>query len=84
MSELITCRELVDLLADYLASEVDEEQRGAVNAHLAACPSCVLYLKGYQEAVRLSRAAFAPDDPVPDDVPEDLIRAVLDLRRKTD
>jgi anti-sigma factor RsiW len=82
MSELITCRELVDFLADYLASELDDEERASVNAHLAACPSCVLYLKSYQEAVRLSRAAFAPDEAAPADVPEDLIRAVLDARKK--
>jgi anti-sigma factor RsiW len=52
-----------------------------MNAHLAACPSCVAYLKTYEASIRMGRLALAPsDDPVPAEVPDALVRAVLAAR----
>ena len=50
--------------------------------HLAACPSCVSYMKTYRETIRLGKLALAPtSEPVPDDIPEDLVRAILQARK---
>ena len=77
----MTCKELVEFLASYLAQELPREQRFDFDAHLAICASCVAYLDTYQETVRLGKSACAdPDDDVPDDVPEDLVRAILSAR----
>jgi anti-sigma factor RsiW len=78
----LTCREFVELLYDYLLGGLGAERTAALNAHLAACPSCVAYLKTYEASIRMGRAAVLPSgDPLPDDVPEALVRALLALRQ---
>lgn len=48
--------------------------------HLAVCASCINYLKTYEQTVILAKASG--DDPVPEDVPESLIQAILAARLK--
>jgi anti-sigma factor RsiW len=76
----VTCREFLDFLADYLAGEVPPESRARFDAHLAACPPCVTYLRTYEQTIALGKAACADDGGVPADVPEELVRAVLAAR----
>ena len=45
---------------------------------LRECPECIAYLKSYQATVKRGRD---PDDPVPDEMPEELVDAIL-ARRK--
>lgn len=79
----LTCREFVELLYDYLLGGLGAERTAAMNAHLAACPSCVAYLRSYEASIRMGRMALTPsDDPVPAEVPEALVRAVLAARRE--
>jgi anti-sigma factor RsiW len=77
----ITCRELTDFLLQYLAGEIRGRRRAVFEAHLAACDGCHAYLRGYEEAVRLGRDAFCSDEPIPEDLPEDLVHAVLAARK---
>lgn len=77
-----TCRELIDFLSAYLDDELDPEVRARFEEHLALCTACVDYLESYRATVRFEVAALAPDDPVPEDVPEELVRAVLGSRRR--
>jgi anti-sigma factor RsiW len=82
-SVALSCREFVGLLYEYLLGGLGAERTAEMNAHLAACPSCVAYLKTYEASIRMGRMALAPsDDPVPDEVPEALVRAVLAARRR--
>ena len=79
----MTCRELVDFLLDYLAGDLPAAERARFEVHLGACPDCVAYLRAYRATVELGRAAFAePDAPVPDEVPEALVQAILAAREK--
>lgn len=79
----LTCRTFVQFLDDYLAGSLSEPERDAFNAHLAACPPCVAYMKTYKATVRAGKAAFAADESIPAEVPEALLRAVLDACRRT-
>ena len=79
---MLTCREMLDFLADYREGLLEPPQRERFAAHLAVCPDCVAYLASYERAVALGRAAYlAPDDEPPPDVPEQLVAAVLASRR---
>jgi anti-sigma factor RsiW len=79
----VTCREFTAFLADYLAGELPDLQREQFHAHLAECPSCVAYMRTYQETIRLGRAALRPADrDVPAEVPEELVQAILAARRR--
>lgn len=79
----LTCREMADFLADYLDGGLNQETRGLFEEHLAECPDCVRYLRGYAETIRLARDACRDgDDRIPPEVPDDLVRAVLAARRR--
>jgi anti-sigma factor RsiW len=79
----ITCHELIDFLHLYLEDGLPEERRMEFDRHLAVCDACRAYLRQYEEAIRLGRAAFADAEaPPPEDTPEELVQAVLKARRK--
>ena len=76
------CREVVEFLMEYLSGELPSDQRLAFETHLEACPECVAYVKSYDEAVRLGTAVLKhPDERVPDEVPEELVQAILTARK---
>ena len=80
MTAVLTCRELITFLGDYVAGELPAEQMAAFERHLAICASCVAYLASYRETIRLAReAASAPELRI-EDVPEDLVKAILESR----
>ena len=66
----------------YLDDELPPGQRTEFDRHVAMCPSCVDYLKTYEKTVVLAKACAA-NDPVPDDVPESLVQAILEARKRT-
>jgi anti-sigma factor RsiW len=79
----VTCRDFAEFLSQYLSGELTALERGEFEAHLAECPACVTYLDTYQKTVQLSKAAYAsPEDRVPDEVPEELVQAILAARAK--
>jgi anti-sigma factor RsiW len=76
----VTCQELVEFLMNYLDGALSEAERSLFEEHLGECPDCVAYLATYQDAVRLGKAVCAGEGPVPAEVPEDLVRAILAAR----
>ncbi len=81
MQNTLTCREFVEFLADYLEGRLPEDQLARFNGHLAACPSCVSYARSYKDTVRLGKSVLPRrEEPVPGDVPEDLVQAILAAR----
>jgi len=80
----LTCREFIDFIMGWLDGELEPAVRRSFAEHLDMCPDCVDYLDSYQRTVALGKAAWdAPGDaPVPDEVPEQLVQAVLAARRR--
>ncbi len=79
----MTCRELNECILDYYSGELEPEERACFEAHLACCPDCVDYLRSYAETIRLGKGAFShPDDPLPADVPDELVQAILAAARR--
>lgn len=48
----IDCAELVEIVTDYLEGAVDEPTRAEIEAHLALCPGCDIYLTQMRETIR--------------------------------
>lgn len=80
----MTCQEFVDFVMAYLDAELETSRRAAFEAHIDACPECVTYLDTYRETVRLGKDLLGAsgEEPVPDDVPEALIQAILKSRTR--
>ncbi len=83
MSRLMTCRELIEFLWRYLDGEVNDAERLEFELHLAQCTSCAAYMESYRTTKRLERLGFEDlDAPVPEEVPDELVQAVLTAKRR--
>ena len=81
MTGLPTCREVLDFLGDYHAGELDPMRASAFERHLERCPSCRAYVDSYERVVKMEKDAFA--EPALCDPPEELVEAILAIRRPT-
>jgi anti-sigma factor RsiW len=48
----ITCRELVEIITDYLEGTMPQAERRRFEAHLEGCPYCVTYLGQMRQTIR--------------------------------
>lgn len=71
----LTCRELVEVVTDYLEDRMPSEQRLLFEEHLAFCSWCVTYLEQMRETIRVSGALRE------DDLDPGTREALLDLFR---
>jgi len=79
---MITCRELVDALDQYISGEMPPAQILAFEEHLAVCPNCVHYIDSYRMTVALGKAVMTRSDAPAVGVPEGLVQAVLQAVQK--
>jgi anti-sigma factor RsiW len=78
----MTCKDLIKFLLDYVSGDLPKAQQALFEEHLKVCCSCVAYLSNYRDTLALSKAAFSESDgPIPEEVPEDLVAAVLSARK---
>ena len=75
---MMTCRELVELLIDFLDGELPEDRRRHIEQHLEFCPPCLTYLKTYKVTIQLTRRL--PDVPPPPELLERLKAALGEHR----
>jgi len=60
---MMTCRELNELLLDFLAGELTEDQIQQIKDHLDDCPPCVTILATYRLTIQVTRQL--PCNPLP-------------------
>ena len=80
----VTCQEVLTFLWAYLSGELEAEKQQKFDEHLERCPSCVAYLGSYRSTIELTKGAFEDPacEPGIEEVPEDLVKAVMAVRRK--
>jgi anti-sigma factor RsiW len=71
--EELACRELVELVTEYLDGALDPAARARVDAHLAACDGCTTYVDQLR-AVIAAAPRIVPE-PVPPALMERLLKA---------
>jgi anti-sigma factor RsiW len=72
----LTCREVIDLLTDYVEDALPEEERRRVEAHLASCDGCTTYLEQVRETIRLT--GMLTEEQIPDAERQRLLAAFRD------
>ncbi|MHB8243631.1 MAG: anti-sigma factor family protein [Solirubrobacteraceae bacterium] len=57
----LACRQMVELITDYLEDALPRSQRRRFDAHLAGCEHCSEYLEQMRETIRLTGRLRAED-----------------------
>jgi predicted anti-sigma-YlaC factor YlaD len=57
----LTCKELVEVVSDYLEGSMPAERRLLFEEHLAFCEGCQTYLEQMQETIRLTGTLMEDD-----------------------
>ena len=76
----LPCRELVELVTDYLEDRLPGDDRARFEAHLQACEACRDYLEQFRRTIRaLGRL---PEESLSADARKTLLDAFKDWSRK--
>lgn len=78
---MMTCGEVEDILFDYVEGNLSGYALLKFEFHIKACRECRDYLAAYRKSIELGSEILGPSkDPAPDDLPSDLVNAILAAR----
>jgi anti-sigma factor RsiW len=75
----LTCRELVELVTDYLEGALPARERARFEAHLPTCSGCRAYLEQMRTTIRLT--GRLTEDAIPEQATAELLRVFRDWKR---
>jgi anti-sigma factor RsiW len=75
----LVCREIVELVTDYLEGALSRRDRARFEAHIAGCEHCTRYLEQMRRTLGL--LGELPAESLSDDAREDLLVAFRSWRR---
>lgn len=67
------CRELVELITDYLEDRLTPRDRSRFEAHLAECEACRVYLEQFRQTIRV--LGRLPEESLSSDARDALLAA---------
>ena len=73
---MLTCKDFLNELSDYLDESVDAEVRAKIEKHMAECPNCWVIADTTRKTVQIYKGM----DPVP--IPQDVERRLMDALEK--
>ncbi|MCZ6480843.1 MAG: anti-sigma factor [Candidatus Methylomirabilales bacterium] len=77
---MISCKEITNLLADYLEEALDEQTVQALEAHLSGCRICDNFMRTYQTTTTLLRDLG--EEEIPGELKDRLLRFVRERKMK--
>lgn len=72
-STALSCRELVEIITDYLEGALPEGDRARFEAHLATCEGCRTYLE--QMRLTIQVVGRLTEESIPSSIREELLEA---------
>ena len=72
----VNCRQLAELLFDFVSGELSEDRHASLEEHLRACPPCLVYVETYRLTIKITRKL----PPVP--IPPELERRLRDVQQR--
>lgn len=79
ISEDITCKELVELVTEYLEGALQSEERDRFEQHLLLCDGCDAYLEQMRKTIALSGSLT--EESIPADAEERLLLVFRNWKR---
>ena len=76
---MLTCRQLVSSLGDYLDPRYPQGERDRLEGHVARCAACCAYAESYRATVELARLVLrgAEGTTTAEELPEELVETIL-------
>ena len=71
---MLTCKEFLQEISDFLDENVDEDLRQKLEAHISQCPNCFVILDTTKKTIQVYKGVDA--QPIPAEVHNRLMRAV--------
>jgi anti-sigma factor RsiW len=71
---LLTCKDFLRELSDYLDESVDQEIRAKIEKHIAECPNCWVIADTTRKTIRIYKGM--DPQPLPSDVETRLMKAL--------
>jgi len=71
---LLTCKEFLQEISDFLDENVDQELRQKLEAHISQCPNCFVILDTTKKTIQVYKGVDA--QPIPSDVHQRLMLAI--------
>ncbi|MFQ5961540.1 MAG: anti-sigma factor family protein [Candidatus Methylomirabilales bacterium] len=75
----MSCKELVELITEYLERILSPADRLRFETHLADCHGCHTYLEQMQQIIRT--LGHLPEEPIPPSAQQELLQAFRTWRR---
>ncbi len=80
---MITCRELIEFLDDYVGDTLPADVRDAFEFHLKMCGPCRKYLRTYRKTIELEQQALGRTDAPAEPMPDDMVSAIVSAMKQT-
>lgn len=74
----LTCKEVVEIVSDYLEDALSAQDRARFDAHLTVCDGCSSYVEQMRETIRLT--GMLTEEQVPVEQRERLRQAFRDWK----
>jgi anti-sigma factor RsiW len=77
-NHMLTCREMVELVTDYLEGRLGEPERERFEAHVAECGACAIYIE--QMRMTITALGRIPLETISPEGERELLEAFRDWR----
>jgi anti-sigma factor RsiW len=77
----LTCRDISQIVTDYLEGAMDASERARFEHHLSLCPDCVHYVD--QMRATVSVLGRVPAQPIPAEIEQKLLERFRDWKSST-
>jgi anti-sigma factor RsiW len=82
MIGMLSCQEVTELVTEYLEGRMPLLRRAQLHMHVGMCRHCRAYLDQMRQTVRF--LGKLPDEPMPQDVRDALMRRLAGMRASGD
>jgi predicted anti-sigma-YlaC factor YlaD len=80
IQEAIRCLEMVEVVTEWTEGALGDDERAAIEEHLAICPDCIAYVDQLRTTTVLAARLAEPAEPAPDAMRARLLAAFRSSR----